>query len=941
MLVKRTWMMLVCSLGVGCAIKPDIKPTDPADLPTPSRELEMTSQAHMKRFENGLTLFVVPDRYTRLVQFDVRHRVGARDDPQGKSGMAHFVEHLMFMLPSGGEGSPKIMLDLPQHSLFFNAYTSPDETHYMHNGPTAELETYMKYTAKRLSGDCEAIEEAAFLRERDVVRNEHRWRSEGVDVYVRDEVNARLFPEGHPYRAKTNGEDLELASITPDDACAFIRRYYTPGQSNVVVTGAVDPQEVLRLAERYLAPLPAVDVPPRNPVPTVEFDGDVPEIVAPVKKPTAMIVFPMPVRFTPDYAASIAAQETMFMAIGFFAGGRGTIRNWYPTVLGGKEAPMLGIAVETKKAGQLDRAVDEVLNAISRGFSRDLKDPDERAIYDSVRQRTRFSILTQVGTLSASGIGYADYLDEPDPGFYGRELAAVDALTSQFVQEKGRALFDAERALVVKVVPEKGKAPPKAARAKFDYEPPDDAHLAIPANIDPTEAHRPLPLTDIEPPDTASVEFEMDNGMKAVLVQSSSVPTMQMQVIVQAGEVHTGGVADLANMAAYFYGPPSHKEAADLGTAFRLAGGQGGTSVGPTATTIRTQGLSMYLDFLVAYTSERIVQAEYGDGSIERWKQSRRDALKKESRRQAIERRNVLSRALYGEGHPHVRAEIADANGLKDITLRDVEAFRDARYRAANSAIVMTGGFDLDLATQYVQAYFGHPKLRERGLTWQQPKVGAEVPRSPEPRPGDVRVITEVDEERAQTDLTIAYPLREVYGEHHAALEVLAQMLDFRVGTVRQTLGASYGITAGLSSSQPQIRIAGAVDSARAGEALAAIRAGIQRLRDGEDFDREFAFARRNVLRTMINAQGDAEALAGQLASAMRNGQSYDYFQELASRIATLTPDAVKAEIDRVLQEERSVLLIQGPADGVADVLERNRITGAMKLPDVVHDEDD
>ncbi|MBL8945153.1 MAG: insulinase family protein, partial [Myxococcales bacterium] len=132
-------------------------------LPTPDRTLQVPGSGFLKQYENGLVLFVVPDAYTRLVQFDVRQQVGSREDPEGKGGMAHFVEHLMFQMPSNGPGTPKLMSDLPQHTLTFNAYTSSDETHYMHTGMADDLETYMKYTALRLDYDCSAVDENSFL----------------------------------------------------------------------------------------------------------------------------------------------------------------------------------------------------------------------------------------------------------------------------------------------------------------------------------------------------------------------------------------------------------------------------------------------------------------------------------------------------------------------------------------------------------------------------------------------------------------------------------------------------------------------------------------------------------------------------------------------------------------------------------------------------------
>ena len=119
--------------------------------------VDTRGKAMLTRFDNGLTLFVIPDRYTRLVQFDVRHQVGSREDPPGKEGMAHFVEHLMFQMPADGPGTPKLMSDIQRHALGFNAYTAPDETHYMHTGTAANLERYFKYTALRLSYDCDAV----------------------------------------------------------------------------------------------------------------------------------------------------------------------------------------------------------------------------------------------------------------------------------------------------------------------------------------------------------------------------------------------------------------------------------------------------------------------------------------------------------------------------------------------------------------------------------------------------------------------------------------------------------------------------------------------------------------------------------------------------------------------------------------------------------------
>ena len=126
-----------------------------------------------------------------------------------------------------------------------------------------------------------------------------------------------------------------------------------------------------------------------------------------------------------------------------------------------------------------------------------------------------------------------------------------------------------------------------------------------------------------------------------------------------------------------------------------------------------------------------------------------------------------------------------------------------------------------------------------------------------------------------------------------------------------------------------------------AGEAVAAIRAEIDKIRTGEDFDKLFAFARREALNDMVQARGDAKAFAGRLASAVQAGQSYDYFDQLAARVAALKPADVKAIVKRWLAEDHSVTMIQGPKTGVEDVRRVVKMAAELKLPEVIHDEDE
>lgn len=917
---------------------------DTPELPTPPRELQLDSEAGLIEFDNGLRLFVVPDPYTRLVQFDVRHHVGSRDDPQGKEGIAHFVEHLMFQIGSDGPGTTRLMQELPRHTLFFNAFTSADETHYMHMGLSGELENYFKYTARRLQYDCKEVPDAAFERERDVVRNEHRWRYGGPLGVILKSVFEQAFPPGHPYHSTGVDNDVALVSITPQDTCDFITKFYTTGQADVIITGDVDPSEALALAKKYLEPIEKRPDAEREPVPPPKVEGRTVEVKAPVKKPTALVLFQMPKRFTPHYLPAQACIETMAIALSFFVdrGPLGVVESWGFIPAGGKEAQLFGVMVETKQPEQLDRGIDEVLDAITRGFAPKLDDKDYKGAYDSARQRARLQVIDSVATITNSGVSFADYLEEPgdSPGFYGADIAELDELTSEQAQSVGRKIFARNKALVIKVVPDGND--PQIDRADFDYKPEEEESLGVPEDIDPAEARKPIPLADIAPPEGQSLEYELDNGMKVVLVQSSGLPVMDLQLVVAAGTDDAPDMPDLAMLANRTYGPDyTLTSSRNLMDFFDKAGGIFRTFSSVHATTYTSRGLSIYLDFLIAGLAERTVNATYQTRALEGWKAGNKERLKKKRWRQEARRANRFYEEVYGKGHPHIRPQITDPKQLRDISVRDLEDFRDTHYRAANSALIITGGFDMELAIGYVERFFGKPEFRERGNTWLEPYAEPKAPPVPEPKPGDVRVLTQVDAERVQTDVQIDFGLAEVYGDDHAALMVMAEMLNFGVGRVRMELGASYGTYARLDAERPRVSIGGAIDSARADEGLVALYAAIEELRTREDFERRFAFARRNVLQRMINAQGDPAEFANTLARAVRSGRSYAYFRGLATSVATLEPSEVERAIDRVLAPERAVTMLQGPQAGVDKAVAGAKLTSVVALPAVVHDEYD
>ncbi|KFC75322.1 putative Zn-dependent protease [Bosea sp. LC85] len=211
---------------------------------TPTARLSVPVEAF--RLANGLDVVVVPDRRAPVVTHMVWYRNGSADDPAGKSGIAHFLEHLMFKGTArwpAGEFS-KIVAGYGGQE---NAFTSFDYTAYFQRVPKEHLRAMMDYEADRMTGL--AFDESVVGPERDVVLEERRMRVDADPAaQLGEEFSSALFVH-HPYGTPIIGWEHEIEGLTRDDAFTYYQRFYTPENAILVVAGDTDLDEVRTLAE--------------------------------------------------------------------------------------------------------------------------------------------------------------------------------------------------------------------------------------------------------------------------------------------------------------------------------------------------------------------------------------------------------------------------------------------------------------------------------------------------------------------------------------------------------------------------------------------------------------------------------------------------------------------------------------------------------------------
>lgn len=211
--------------------------------------------------DNGLQVVVIPDRRAPIVTHMLWYKVGSADEDPGKSGIAHFFEHLMFK-GTANHGPGEFSARVAQVGGRENAFTSYDYTAYYQQVAPQVLPDMMAFEADRMTNL--VLTEEVIAPERDVIIEERNSRVENdPGSLLSEEVSATLY-QNHPYRIPVIGWMHEIEKLNRDDAIDFYRRYYAPNNAVLVVAGDVDAASVRELAEATYGKVPrGPDLPPR------------------------------------------------------------------------------------------------------------------------------------------------------------------------------------------------------------------------------------------------------------------------------------------------------------------------------------------------------------------------------------------------------------------------------------------------------------------------------------------------------------------------------------------------------------------------------------------------------------------------------------------------------------------------------------------------------
>jgi zinc protease len=408
--------------------------------------------------DNGLDVLLHEDHACPIVAVNLWYHVGSKNERPGHTGFAHLFEHLMF---EGSKHHDKgYFQPLQGAGAALNGSTNADRTNYWEVVPSNALELALWMESDRMGYLLPALTEAKFANQRDVVLNERRQNYENRPYGLAPmAMLAALFPSEHPYHWTTIGEIADLMAVQLDEVREFFSTYYHPANASLALAGDICPDQAMELARAYFGELPPG--PRTNPVePGAVSVGPETRLVLEdrVELPRLYIAWQTTAMFAEgdadlDLAADILANgktSRLYRRLVFE-------ERIATDVSGAQNSREIGGFVQVAATAAPGHALGDLERAVIEEITRLAAEGPTAEEIDRGRVQTEAQFVFRLQTVGGFG-GKSDQLNAynmfiGDPGFFERDLARYQAVTSRSLQQTVRRFLDHNGRVTLSIVP--------------------------------------------------------------------------------------------------------------------------------------------------------------------------------------------------------------------------------------------------------------------------------------------------------------------------------------------------------------------------------------------------------------------------------------------------------------------------------------------------------
>ncbi len=812
-ILNRLLITAMAALLVGCS--PSDKPHEAANEKAVTSQVagvtlveQVTAQPGKtvipyKKYllDNGLTVILHEDKSDPLVHVDVTYHVGSGREDIGKSGFAHFFEHMMFQGSENVADEQHFKL-VTEAGGTMNGTTNTDRTNYFQTVPANQLEKMLWLESDRMGFLVDAVTQEKFEVQRETVKNERGQRVDNQPYgRLNERVSAALYPEGHPYSWPVIGymEDLNRANV--NDLKKFFLNWYGPNNAVVTIGGDIEEKKTLELLVKYFGPIPKgpeVGMPEKLAV-TLDKDRYI-SMEDNVHLPLVYMSMPtVSLRHEDEAPLDLLAQ--------ILGGGKTSL--FYKNLVKNQLAVQASVShpcaelactfnlyalphpASGKTLADLEKIMRDTLDEFEQ---RGVKPDDLAKAKAQMEANFVFGLQSVSGKVSQLA---ANETFSGNPNYIEQDIARYANVTKEDVDRVFKQYIKAKPAVIMSVVPN-GKIDAIAKQDNFqapirklvEEESTSADDLAIRRAKDTFDRSK-IPVAGANPPVSVPQMWqqEMVNGIKVLGAQSIETPTTSLLLKIPAGHYYeTKAKAGVANLLANMLNESTTKRSGeDMSKALQLLGSSVSIGSDSQYININVNALTKNIDATMELVREKLLMPAFIESEFARIKNNTIQGIANNKKNAGYLARTAYRQLLNGD---NIAATPADGTeeSVKSISLEDVKSFYQNHLKPKGANLIVVSDRDekqltttLDILTEW------------KG---EGPKLNLDVV-IPETKPGVIYLVNKDDAAQSAIRIGKRGLKEDITGEFYRAYLMnfpLGGAFNSRINlNLREDKGYTYG----------------------------------------------------------------------------------------------------------------------------------------------------